>query len=74
MFHCMLGIMGNDGGMWGSVFASKKKKQFGGYKNTMILCVNPKTKRHNSPEKIPLFLIDSVWIASSYIGICFRGG
>jgi hypothetical protein len=51
--------------------ASKTKK--GGYNNTIFLCVNPKTKRHNSSKKI-LFFIDSVWIASSYIGICLRGG
>ena len=49
------------------VLLIKKKNSCG--QNTIFLCGNPKTKRHNSSKKIPFFLIDSVWIASSYIGV-----
>jgi hypothetical protein len=47
--------------------AYKKKNSCG--QNTIFLCGNPKTKRHNSSKKIPFFLIDRVRVASSYIGV-----
>ena len=56
-------------GEWGCWFMAYLKKKNNCKKNTIFLCGNPKTKRHNSSKKIPFFLIDRVWVASSYIGV-----